>query len=89
MSEKVIYKRDLKDIDWQEMKAVLVDDNFDNGRTAEQLQRSFANSCSMSIATIDGHIIGTARALSDGVCNAYIVDIWTYTPFRHQASRGK
>lgn len=28
--------------------------------------------------------MGTARALSDGVCNAYIVDVWTYSEYRHQ-----
>ena len=84
MNKNVIYKRDLKEVDWQEMKNVLVEDNFDNGRTADQLQISFANSYSTSIATSDGRIIGTARALSDGVCNAYIVDVWTYTPFRGQ-----
>jgi ribosomal protein S18 acetylase RimI-like enzyme len=84
MDKKVIYKRDLDGVNWQEMKATLTADNFDNGRTAEQLQRSFANSHTTSIATIDGRIVGTARALSDGVCNAYIVDVWTYTPFRHQ-----
>ena len=59
-------------------------DDFDNGRTPEQLQKSFANSCATSIAYADGRIIGTARVLSDGVCNAYIVDVWTYTPYRHQ-----
>ena len=84
MDEKVIYKRDLDGVDWQEMKAILTADDFDNGRTAEQLHISFANSRTTSIATIDGRIVGTARALSDGVCNAYIVDVWTYTPFRHQ-----
>jgi len=84
MDKKVIYKRDLDGVNWQEMKAILTADNFDNGRTAEQLHRSFANSHTTSIATIDDRIVGTARALSDGVCNAYIVDVWTYTPFRQQ-----
>ena len=84
MCKKVVYKQDLDGVNWQEMKAILMADNFDNGRTAEQLQRSFANSRTTSIATIDGRIVGTARALSDGVCNAYIVDVWTYTPFRQQ-----
>ena len=84
MNEKVIYKRDLDGVNWQEMKAILMSDDFDNGRTAEQLQRSFTNSRTTSIAIIDGHIVGTARAISDGVCNAYIVDVWTYTPFQHQ-----
>ena len=84
MKKKVRYKRDLEGVDWQVMKSSLVEDDFDNGRTAEQLQRSFANSYTTSIAYVEDRIIGTARALSDGVCNAYIIDVWTYTPFRHQ-----
>lgn len=24
------------------------------------------------------------RALSDGVCNAYVVDVWTLSEYRHQ-----
>jgi GNAT superfamily N-acetyltransferase len=66
------------------MKTVLLEDDFDNGRTPEQLQRSFANSFASSIAYADGRIIGTARVLSDGVCNAYLLDVWTYTPYRRQ-----
>jgi predicted GNAT family acetyltransferase len=34
---------------------------------------------------MDGNkIVGKARVLSDGVCNAYIVDVWTYTPYRRR-----
>jgi len=84
MKKDYFYKRDLEGVDWREMKAILIKDDFDNGRSPEQLQRSFTNSYSTSIAYASGRIIGTARALSDGVCNAYIVDVWTYTPFRHQ-----
>ena len=25
-----------------------------------------------------------SRALSDGVCNAYVVDVWTLSPYRRQ-----
>jgi predicted GNAT family acetyltransferase len=31
-----------------------------------------------------GEVIAKARALSDMVGNAYIVDVWTWTPFRRQ-----
>ena len=34
----VIYKTDLKNVDWQAMKSTLVADHFDNGRTPEQLR---------------------------------------------------
>lgn len=87
----IIYKRDLKNVDWEEMKATLSQDNFDNGRTPEQLRASFTNSYSTCIAYADDvslqgtlQIIGTARVLSDGICNAYIVDVWTFTPYRRQ-----
>jgi ribosomal protein S18 acetylase RimI-like enzyme len=66
------------------MKRVLVEDSFDNGRTPDQLQRSFLNSFAAVVAYLDGRIIGTARVLSDGVCNAYLVDVWTYSPFRRR-----
>ena len=29
-------------------------------------------------------VIGTARVLSDGICNAYVVDVWTLTPYRRR-----
>ncbi len=80
----VKYKTDLKNVDWAEMKTTLQQDKFDNGRSPEQLKTSFKNSFATCIAYIDNRIIGTARVLSDGVCNAYIVDIWTLSSFRHK-----
>ena len=78
------YKRDLNDIDWVQLKADLAADDFDNGRTPEQYQRSFAASYSVCFA-LDGYrIIGKARALSDGVCNGYIVDVWTQSEYRRE-----
>ena len=79
----VTYKRDLDGVDWAEMKATLAQDDFDNGRTPAQLKRSFENSYSTCIAYADGRIIGTARVLSDGVCNAYVVDVWTLSAYRN------
>ena len=66
------------------MKSLLAEDDFDNGRTPEQLQQSFKNSDVVSIAYDGQKIVGTARALSDGVCNAYVVDVWTYSPYRRK-----
>ena len=57
---------------------------IDNGRTIEQMQKSFGNSFSTVIARDRSVIVGTARALSDGVCNAYIVDMWTHTSYRRR-----
>ncbi|MCC5643530.1 GNAT family N-acetyltransferase [Nostoc sp. CHAB 5824] len=80
----VTYKHHLENVDWEEMKATLSQDKFDNGRNAEQLKASFTNSYATCIAYGGDRIIGTARVLSDGICNAYIVDVWTFTPYRHQ-----
>ncbi len=85
----VIYKETLENVDWAEMKETLRRDNFDNGRTPEQLRRSFENSAVTCIAYAEGRIIGTVRALSDGVCNAYIVDVWTLNAHRHQGIASK
>ena len=84
MVDKVIYEMDLKHVDWQAMKSTLKSDFFDNGRTPSQLQASFENSYAAVIAYANAQIIGTARVLSDGICNAYIVDVWTFTPYRRR-----
>ena len=82
--QEVIYKTNLTNVDWIEMKKTLHEDTFDNGRSPEQLKKSFENSYATCIAYADNYIIGTARVLSDGVCNAYIVDVWTLSSFRRQ-----
>lgn len=80
------YKTDFDNVDWQQMKSTLAADRFDNGRTPKQLQESFENSYAAVIAYANNHIIGTARVLSDGVCNAYIVDVWTLTKYRRRGT---
>jgi GNAT superfamily N-acetyltransferase len=82
--EQVSYRMNLDGVDWEEMKAILLQDDFDNGRTPEQLKESFENSYAACIAYAGERIIGTARVLSDGVCNAYVVDVWTLSAYRHQ-----
>jgi ribosomal protein S18 acetylase RimI-like enzyme len=80
----ITYQRGCEGIDWAVLKADLVADDFDNGRTPEQLQRCCANSA-VNIFALDGaRVIGTARVLSDGVCNAYMVDVWTHSAYRRQ-----
>ena len=81
---EIIYKTNLENIDWTEMKTTLRQDAFDNGRSPEQLKTSFENSYAICIAYAEGRMIGTARVLSDGVCNAYLVDVWTLSEFRHR-----
>jgi ribosomal protein S18 acetylase RimI-like enzyme len=83
-ADKISYKTDLRHVDWAQMKAAVNADDFDNGRTPAQLRLSFENSYATVIAYAGDQIVGTARALSDGVCNAYIVDVWTLTAHRRR-----
>lgn len=82
MTVAIKYETNLCGVDWVEMKATLAEDNFDNGRTPEQLRVSFEASYVAVVAYDGERIIGTARALSDGVCNAYVVDVWTLSTHR-------
>jgi ribosomal protein S18 acetylase RimI-like enzyme len=81
---EISYRMDLEGVDWQQVKERNAEDDFDNGRTPKQMEISFQNSAVVCIAYADGGVIGTVRALSDWVCNAYIVDVWTYSPYRRQ-----
>ncbi len=83
-TEAITYKLDLEGVDWSEMKATLIRDSFDNGRSPEQYERSFAASAHVCLAYRNNQLVGTARALSDGVCNGYIVDVWTLSDYRRQ-----
>ena len=80
----IIYKTNLDGVDWTQMKNTLRQDQFDNGRSPQQLQTSFENSYVTCVAYADEQLVGTARALSDGICNAYIIDVWTLSSFRLQ-----
>ncbi len=71
-------------VDWTKAKADLSTDAFDNGRSPSALERSFANSTHVVIAWENRAVIGMARLLSDGVCNAYLVDVWTHSNHRRQ-----
>jgi ribosomal protein S18 acetylase RimI-like enzyme len=74
----------LDGVDWERAKADLAADDFDNGRTPEALRRSFEQSHHVAIARDGDRVVGMARLLSDGVCNAYVVDVWTASPYRRQ-----
>jgi predicted GNAT family acetyltransferase len=80
----ITYKTNLEGVDWAALKNLLEEDDFDNGRTPEKLQESFKNSHAVVFALDGERVIGKARALSDGVCNAYVVDVWTYSSYRNQ-----
>ena len=71
-------------VDWTRAKADLTADSFDNGRTAAALRRSFEQSQHVAFAWLDGSLVGMARMLSDGVCNAYLLDVWTQSAARRR-----
>lgn len=71
-------------VDWAQAKADLAADHFDNGRSPEALGLSFRQSQHVALAWIDDRLIGMARLLSDGVCNAYLVDVWTHSAHRRR-----
>ena len=75
---------DIGAVDWDRAKADLEADEFDNGRSAHALRRSFENAQHVSFAFDDARTVGMARLLSDGVCNAYLVDVWTANSHRRQ-----
>jgi predicted GNAT family acetyltransferase len=74
----------LNGVDWTQAKADLTADDFDNGRSPDALHRSFAQSQHVAIARDGDRVVGMARLLSDGVCNAYLVDVWTASSYRRQ-----
>jgi predicted GNAT family acetyltransferase len=80
----ITYSFDLSNINWAEFKTILKEDNWDNGRTPEQYKTSFENSFATCIAYDDEKMIGNVRVLSDRVCNAYIVDVWTHRDYRRR-----
>ena len=78
----VTYQLGCAGIDWAALKETLLADDFDNGRTPEQLRLSCVNSAVNVFALLAGRVIGTVRVLSDGVGNAYMVDVWTLSTYR-------
>lgn len=81
-SQKISYTDNCEGIDWEQLRLDLIDDDFHNGRSTRQLQDSFLNSAHCTMAWRESRCIGNARALSDGVGNAYVVDVWTHSRYR-------
>jgi len=71
-------------IDWAAAKADLQADDFDNGRAPDALRRAFVQSQHVAFARDGTRLVGMARLLSDGVSNAYLVDVWTASSHRRQ-----
>src|ERR1700759_4149370 len=74
----------LEGIDWAQAKADLAADDFDNGRSPQALRTSFEHSQHVAVAWEGDRVVGMARLLSDGVCNAYLLDVWTSAAYRRQ-----
>jgi len=79
---EITYTTDLSRVDWDALKAAVAADDFDNGRTPDQMRISAENSAVNIFAYAGDEIVGNARALSDSVCNAYVIDVWTKTAYR-------
>lgn len=78
----VRFEETVVQVDWPQAKADLLADNFDNGRSPDALRRSFENSQHVVVAVDGRRVVGMARLLSDGVCNAYLLDVWTLASHR-------
>jgi ribosomal protein S18 acetylase RimI-like enzyme len=74
----------LAGIDWAQVKADLAADDFDNGRSPDALRHPFEQAQHVAVARDGDRVVGTARLLSDGVCNAYLVDVWTASSHRRR-----
>jgi ribosomal protein S18 acetylase RimI-like enzyme len=74
----------LADVDWTVAKAQLAADRFDNGRPPDALRASFERSQHVAVAWDGDGLVGMARLLSDGVCNAYLLDVWAASSHRRR-----
>jgi len=74
----------LEGVDWEALDRALTSDRFNNGRTPEELRRSFENSYAIAIVGESTDVIGMARLRADGVCNAWLVDVWTASAHRRR-----
>ncbi|WP_432483729.1 GNAT family N-acetyltransferase [Kineococcus esterisolvens] len=75
---------DLARVDFHALDAALREDGFHNGRTPAELRRSCENSRAAVFALDGERVVAMGRLLSDGVCNAYLVDVWTAAAHRHR-----
>ena len=77
MLEGYRFSTDISEVDWRLLKDSLVAGSFCNGRTPDEYKRSAKGSFLNVFVYFGVDIVGNGRILSDGVCNAYIVDVWT------------
>jgi GNAT superfamily N-acetyltransferase len=84
MVPTIAFSESVDGVDWRALKAALAADDFDNGRTPDEYETSHRNSFGAVFAIDGDRYVGNARILSDGVCNAYVVDVWTATAYRRR-----
>ena len=82
--EGIRISTDPSEVDWAALRTALIEDDFDNGRTVDEYEASALGSYRNAYAFLGKEIVGNARVLSDGVCNAYIVDVWTRSDLRRK-----
>jgi len=86
--DEIWYTDSIAEIDWEALKRVLEEDDFDNGRSPAQYELSARNSAvnifAFAHAESGDRLVGSVRVLSDGVCNAYMVDVWTHSAYRRR-----
>jgi GNAT superfamily N-acetyltransferase len=80
----IVVRDDLEGVDWEALSDALMADHFNNARTPDELRRSFEMSYATAIVGGGGEVLSTARILADGVCNAWLVDVWTASAHRRQ-----
>ena len=76
-----LYRSDLEGVVWEALKEDRVADDFHNGRITAQLRLSFENSKFVAMGYMGDRCIANGRLLSDGVGNAYVVDVWTHSDY--------
>ena len=86
---QIVINDSLAGIDWVRAKDDLALDDFDNGRSPNALRRSFERSQYVAFARDEYRVVGMARLLSDGVCNAYLLDVWTRSSHRRRGIASK
>lgn len=79
-----MFSSSLEGVDWLALKQALAADRFDNGRTPQEYQRSHERSHAVVFGRCDGRFVANGRILGDGVCSAYLVDIWTASSHRRR-----
>ncbi len=84
VDDGIVINSEVDRVDWHQAKADLANDRFDNGRSTHALRLSFLRSQHVALAWAGESLVGMARMLSDGVCNSYLLDVWTASDFRRQ-----